>query len=213
MGVVAFENHRRNLGYSNGLVFWMFNDCWPAALGWSFIDYYRLPKASYYAFKRLSAPVVTSIDVKDGKYLLFISADRENAEVKAMVKARLMKNGKVIDTKTFSADHKGYGATASEIPFAVDPDAVVICDTEWNGGNDRCFYKHGDLKIVPTDAIEVKREGNGVTVTAKAYVHALEIEGISTLEDNYFSLLEGESRSVTVPSDEEIAVTAYTLKV
>ena len=30
---VVFENMRRRIGYCNGLIFWMFNDCWPAALG------------------------------------------------------------------------------------------------------------------------------------------------------------------------------------
>ena len=28
------------------------DDCWPAANGWSLIDYYAMPKPAYYSFKR-----------------------------------------------------------------------------------------------------------------------------------------------------------------
>ena len=207
----VFENHRRNLGYSNGLIFWMFDDCWPAALGWSLVDYYGLPKASYYAFKRLSAPVVTSACVKDGKYLLYVSADRENAAVKATVTAHLMKNGKLADTRTFTSEHYGYGSTATPIPFEYDADAVVICDTVWDGGNDRCFYKSGTLEIAPTDAVTVQRNGYSITLTASAYVHAVELECETTLTDNYFPLLAGESKTLPLPEGINVTVTAYTV--
>lgn len=209
---VVFENHRRNMGYSNGLVFWMFNDCWPAALGWSFVDYYRMPKASYYSFNRLSAPVVTSVDVKDGKYFLYISADKESVSVKSSTTAYLLKNGKVVNTCTLTAEHNGYGATATEIPFGYDADAVIVCDTEWDGGSDRCFYKNGGLEIVPTDAITVERNENTITITAKEYVHAVEIECDLTLSDNYFSLMNGESKTISLPESEKVNVVAYTLK-
>ena len=209
---VVFENHRRNMGYSNGLVFWMFDDCWPAALGWSLVDYYGIPKASYYAFKRLSAPVATSIDVVDGKYQIFLSSDREGSDVKASITARLIKNGEIVDTRNFAAEHKGYGATATPVPFECDADAVIVCDTEWNCGADRCFYKGGALNIIPTDTITVERNGDSIKLTANAYVHIVELEGEFDLSDNYFSLLPGESKTIVLPSDEDVKITAYTLK-
>ena len=70
---VVFENCRRNLGYNNGLVFWMHNDCWPAAGGWSFVDYYGLPKHSYYSFKRCAKELIATANCIDGEYRIVLS--------------------------------------------------------------------------------------------------------------------------------------------
>ena len=53
-----------------------------------------------------------------------------------------------------------------------------------------------------------------VTVRADGYVHAVELEGSAVFEDNCFSLLPGESRTVRYtpigPDAGEITMTAYT---
>ena len=46
----------------------MYNDCWPAALSWSLVDYYGCPKAGYYSFARADRPVLAAIDPSDGCY-------------------------------------------------------------------------------------------------------------------------------------------------
>lgn len=45
---VVMENYRKNIGYNDGVVFWMLNDCWPASMSWSIIDYYNLPKLALF---------------------------------------------------------------------------------------------------------------------------------------------------------------------
>ena len=45
----TMELYRRNKWFSAGIIYWMFNDEWPAS-GWSLIDYFGVPKAGYYAF-------------------------------------------------------------------------------------------------------------------------------------------------------------------
>jgi beta-mannosidase len=55
---LSLELARRNKWYSSGIIYWMYNDCWPAANGWSLVDYYANPKPSYYAFKRAAKPVM-----------------------------------------------------------------------------------------------------------------------------------------------------------
>lgn len=59
---VSMENARRNQGFCGGILYWMLNDCWPAAAGWALLDYYARPKAGYYSFRRCAKPVMTSID-------------------------------------------------------------------------------------------------------------------------------------------------------
>ena len=61
---LTFEAHRRNMWFTSGLVYWMFNDCWPAANGWSIIDYYGVPKPGYYTFKRCASDMVSSVEKK-----------------------------------------------------------------------------------------------------------------------------------------------------
>ena len=53
----------------------MFNDCWPAANGWSIIDYYAMPKPAYYVFKRCAQPVLCCLTENDNKFEVRISND------------------------------------------------------------------------------------------------------------------------------------------
>ena len=82
----------RNLGYSNGIIYWMFNDCWPASLGWAFVDYYLRRKPSFYAFKRLSVPVVGSVDA-EGRTLTVSNTSDDGDAAFVTVLALDMKDG------------------------------------------------------------------------------------------------------------------------
>ncbi len=71
---VMIEHCRRHKFESGGVLFWQFNDCWPA-VSWSVIDYYLRPKASYYAVKRAFEPVIISLDEKEGWIEVWICND------------------------------------------------------------------------------------------------------------------------------------------
>lgn len=72
---VSLERVRREKWFCSGVVYWMLNDCWPAAVGWSLIDYYGEPKAAYYSFKRGAKQVVLSIDKEQDLYKFHICND------------------------------------------------------------------------------------------------------------------------------------------
>ena len=81
----------------------------------------------------------------------------------------------------------------------------------------RSHFKRGKLEIVRDDAFEIVRKTeDGVTIRAKKYLQAVEIEGDYTFSDNYFIMLEGETKTVSFKkfSDTESTVTvkSYTLK-
>ena len=211
---VSFENVRRSLGYCNGLIFWMYNDCWPAALGWSFVDYYLLPKQAYYSFKRGAKHIIGSVIPKDNAYDLVISTDNDS-HTDVTVKAYCLKNGKITDIHTAATKTAGYGTVNLDIPFDYDKDALIICDIEHSMGTDRCFYKNGILNLkARNDLIDVSTTENGIEIKARGYVHAVEIEGEFTLDDNCFSLMEGEIRTLEIPGTQsgDFAVKAYTLE-
>ncbi len=53
------EHLRANNNKNSGVLFWQFNDCWPA-ITWSAIDFYKNPKALYYYAKRFFAKVLVT---------------------------------------------------------------------------------------------------------------------------------------------------------
>jgi beta-mannosidase len=60
------EYCRSNKFQTSGLLVWQYNDIWPC-LSWSMVDWYGIPKPSYYFQKRASRPVHISADYE--KYL------------------------------------------------------------------------------------------------------------------------------------------------
>lgn len=209
---VVFENVRRNLGYSNGMVFWMYNDCWPAAVGWSLVDYYGLPKAAFYSFKRCAKRIIGSISKNGDGYVLSLSSDRDVSEG-VSVSAYMLADGRIVKEYSFDTQLQSYGEISVPIPWDAEEDKLIICDVAYSDGADRCFYKDGALNMAPCDKdVCVAFKGNNeVTLKASKYVHAVELEGECIFEDNYFSLLEGEVRTVSYRNigDGNFTVKAY----
>lgn len=216
---VVFENYRRSIGYCNGVVFWMLNDCWPAALGWAMIDYYNMPKSLYYAFRRTAQSVTASVTEENGKYYLHVSNDMLNGTA---VKAKayifdLANHDKPVATYETELTVDAYSPLKTELPWQSDATKFVVCDICHDGGTDRCFYKKGDLKIDSSDKVIVaSRDENSITITASGYVHAVELDGEYIFSDNYFTMLNGETRTISFEKCENavsdrVEVSAYTI--
>lgn len=213
---VAFENAKRHIGYNNGIVFWMFNDCWPAALGWSFVDYYGLPKASFYAFKRMAKPVTVSVTEEDG-YTAYVTGD-SNVSASFDLRAELIRLSDMEVTQRYEFDGgtvPARGTAAVILPFTPEDGYMVRVSVESASCSDTSFYKRGALNMRRLDGgVRVIERGEDfITVEAQQYVHALELEGEYIFEDNYFSLMKGERRTVTLNrrkgESAELTVRAY----
>jgi beta-mannosidase len=71
---ISLEQARREKWFCSGIIYWMLNDCWPAASGWALLDYYNYPKAALYSFKRCAKDVMATIDRnKDKSFSLYVS--------------------------------------------------------------------------------------------------------------------------------------------
>jgi len=194
---ITLENIRRNIGFCNGMIYWMWNDCWPAAGSWSFVDYYCLPKASFYSFKRCAGSVISSIDKKDDYAVYLCNDSREEKQAKMTLSYWL--DGQMHPLKTVDAAvAAGCAEQVLTLPLTEVPEkALLLCDVFGDGFRDRAFYKDGNLPICSCGAVTVlTRTEDSVTLTADQYVHAVELEGEYVFEDNYFSLLPGEVRTV-----------------
>ncbi len=196
---VSMENIRRNRGFINGIVYWMWNDCWPASSGWAFVDYYCLPKVSFYSFKRCAKQLLASID-KTNEYEIYLCNDGLSPR-QVTLSLYIVQNEKATLIK--SEEVTAASAKSEKVlslPIAAVPEGtVLICNVTSDGMLvDRAFYKSGTLPIVSTDAVKVvSQTENTVTVTTDEYVHAVELDGEFIFDDNCFSLLPDEKRTVT----------------
>ena len=86
------------------------------------------------------------------------------------------------------------------------------------GAFEPCILRAGDLKDwrLPSDPqlqAEVRQEGENaaVTVSSPVYAHLVRVEGDFRCSDNYFDLLPGQSKTITVYGAEAsgISVRAY----
>ena len=215
---ISMENIRRHRGFINGIVYWMWNDCWPASSGWAFADYYCLPKASFYSFKRCAGELLVSIDKTDG-YDIYLCNDGL-VEKNVSLSLSYIQNGVVTPvaemnaTAAPAASEKVYTLPAGAVPAG----ALLICDALCGDRHDRAFYRQGTLPIVPCAAPAVlARNENSITLQAETYTHAVELEGEYVFEDNYFSLLPGEQRTVAFrpaanARTTDLTVTGYTIE-
>ncbi|MBR3894010.1 MAG: hypothetical protein IKJ35_02570 [Clostridia bacterium] len=211
---VLLENLRRNIGYCNGLLFWMHNDCWPAAGGWSFVDYYGLPKPAYYAFKRCTAPLTASF--ADGNLLVSNRSDEPIDFEATLHFFSLSDHSPAKETVRWKGSAPAYGVAVLDCP--VSETLLAVCDLVFEGEAVRTFFKHGALEIKPLDgAVRVlARTDESIVLIADSYVHAVELEGQFVFDDNYFSMLPGEQKTVSFTPFENhsgngFTVTTYTL--
>jgi beta-mannosidase len=74
----AVEHWRRLKPWCMGAIFWQINDIWPVA-SWSSIDYRGRWKVLQHFARRFFAPVLTSIERKDGDLIVWVTSDVHDA--------------------------------------------------------------------------------------------------------------------------------------
>lgn len=215
---VSFERVRREKWFCSGVIYWMLNDCWPAASGWALIDYYNKPKAGYYAFKRCAKPIVLSLDSEEGLYKLYVSNDGE-AQKLALRWYAISADGKIqyiSPMQTVDADENA-AVVGLEIKEADVPENCFIIAEAVKEKVilDRTIYKKENLQLQEAEGqIEVTfSDSNGITVKSDTYIHVVRLEGDALFEDNFFSLMPGETKEIRVMSNpcSDIKATAYTV--
>ena len=207
----------RNLGYTGGIIYWMFNDCWPASLGWAFVDYYLRRKPSYYAFKRLSAPVIGSVDVHCGALVISNTATEPKAAEVCIHILDMKGDFKELEVIETSVGLDGYSTAAIDISDKLGENILAVIDVKSEENTYRTFYKTGKLEIERNDDFTIlSMDENNVTIKANSYLQAVELEGDYNFSDNYFSMLEGEVKTIECEkfSDKANGVTvkSYVLK-
>lgn len=201
------ELYRRNRAYAGGALFWMYNDCWPSD-SWAVVDYYGNPKAGWYAFKNSARPVMGSIDKKDGKYVLNVMNDGRK-DVEGTVKVALWNVHNNLPEQELEMPFITYGNTVTELCRLdwelPEEDYLLVMDviTKEEAYPYRTVYftkRIADLHLPSSSGertVHITEQGTDfITLCADKYTHMVNLDGDYIFEDNYFTMLPGETRTI-----------------
>ncbi len=217
------EHFRRFRGTCMGTVVWQLNDIWPVA-SWASLDYYGNWKALHYAEKRMFAPVLLSceehgeIDQKPFPNSLpvdiDVSADLHVAnetgqEIACTVHwslrnpdSSIVREGREdVTVPAFRGtwlphlDFNGEDPLSVHLAYALEIGGRIV-----SGGTSLfCAPKHYHF-LDPE--LTVRREGDTIAVTAKAFAKAVAVEtdaGVLRLDDNFVDMEAGERAFHVLP--------------
>lgn len=204
---LTVENARRHAWFCSGILYWMLDDCWPAAMGWSLLDYTGRHKGGAWALRHHAAPCTLTLE--NGR--AFVSNILPTAVSATVSVQRIVLGGGAVSAVI--TQEASFVSGCTEVPFSADPlqpDEVLV-GTLTAAQTVRTFYTDGCPLLTPCrEAVQVNRSGQCLELSADRYVHVVELSRAETVSDNYFSLLPGEKKQVHF-SGAEPSWTAYTL--
>lgn len=214
----GMEAHRRNRPYCMGSLPWQLNDSWPV-VSWSAIDYYGNWKAMQYQTRRAFAPVLVNAIREGEKLRVYVLSDCLKAEKVTLQLEWTDFQGKVHRRQQVEGM---LPVNASEVFYEEDwQKAFAACDTTASylrmtlkGKqsrkvlSDEVYYpvypKYQHLPQAKISCKKVLKEGT-YELTLKSSQLArdvfieIPVQGVR-FSDNFFDLLPGVTKKVTVTS-------------
>ena len=223
---IGAEHFRRSRPDTMGSIFWQLNDCWPVA-SWSSIDYYGRWKALQYYARRFYAPTLVSPHIENGSLRVYIVSDKTTAQP-ATLRTRLMDfDGRVLleETRTVSVDplasrvYLDWPLARLAQAGAADTSRVFVV-SDLAAGSEQ--LSRNLTYLAPVKVVHLKPAHLNVETTGSKGSYKIRISSPvlarsvylsfgavdAEVSDNYFDLLPGEAREITVKS----AVTLESLK-
>ena len=218
----ATEHWRRNKGRCNGAIYWQFNDCWPVC-SWASIDYYGNYKALQYTARHFNAPLSVSVeDTADYVKIHVLNDLNEKQQVTVRydifdfsrgaskfeekeITVDAVKNEEVFTLWTEDL-RKKFSLRKSGLLVRLYKDGEVVSRKTF------LFSQEKNLLMPKTKlTLETKADGDkiAVTITADKFARLVCVSSDVSLKpfsDNYFDLLPGESKTVTIPLEDGIDV-------
>lgn len=215
----GLEAHRRNRPYCMGTLYWQLNDSWPV-VSWSGIDYYGNWKALHYQAKRAFAPVlINPLQQGDSLNIYLISDKLEPLEHHTLEMELINFAGKMLakrSVKSVSVPANTSICVHRELLSSlVTPEQQRNCFLQLKlkdkSGRiltaETYFFKRTkELDLPPATISYTIKQGDGFceltlrsAKLAKDVFIEIPVQG-ARFSDNFFDLLPGEAKKVTITS-------------
>lgn len=218
----GLEAHRRNRPYCMGTLYWQLNDSWPV-VSWSGIDYYGNWKALHYQAKRAFAPVHINPVRQNDSLCVYLLSDRLESMENLALEMKVTdfngrKVGKTIQLKSVSVPANTsrcvYRAKREELlPEGADTSRHCFMQLTLKDKSGHtvaetvCFFDKTKNLLLPETTVSYKmKQADGrceLTLTSPALAKDVFIETPlqgARFSDNFFDLLPGERKTVTITS-------------
>ena len=184
-----------------------------AEVGWSIIDHYVRRKASYYWFRRAAAPVKVLVRSREGHLVTRVVNDTLKSYQAEVRCGWVRLDGKASEWQKHSVSIPVNGMI--EVASAPFPSPTERNPREWLYAatlagegipeEQAIWLLAPHRELAPAKPVISSRVQNGVLeVSSQVYCHGVHLEddGHEVLADNYFELLPGVPRriSITVPT-------------
>ncbi len=214
------EHYRRRKGRCWGTLIWQLNDCWPVQ-SWALIDSVGEPKASYFASKKFYAPVLLSLVHSEETVEAHLVNDLLTPLQGHITLTIATYDGEAlsVQTKAVSVDaNAATGAATFDLTEAIgfEREAYIYAqflaeDETLIADNYLLLAEPKDLAL-PTPGLSVTvAQGKSrfeITLTAQRFAPyvwlRLSDNAPLNLNDNFFHLRPGETRTLTVTKSESV---------
>ncbi len=225
---LAIESHRRDKPYCWGSLFWQFNDCWPVA-SWSSRDCYGTWKALQYYSTKAFANILVSPEFGDESVSFYLVSDllekvrgtlvvevfdfQGNIQSSHAVQCTIPANSSIVVTEM------DYG---SLLAGAKENEVYMTMKFESKAGtadNLRLFVKDGEVQFPQCDiqhTVTATEDGYEVRLQSDCFAKAVWVsagEIGKNFSDNFFYLLPGVEKKITIMTDMDEATFLQSLQI
>lgn len=202
---IAIEAYRRAKPYNMGTLYWQLNDCWPV-VSWSSIDYLGNWKSFHYQAKRSFEPVLASIAETEKSYDIYLISDLLK-ELKTETKFELIDfTGKILwkasQSNLINADASKKVRSISKLDLSQFnlSEAVLKISSEKDAKFQKLFFfsKPKDLKLLQPDIKIRKISPTEIEISTDKLAKDIYLIGDTHFSDNFFDLLPGTSKKITL---------------
>lgn len=216
----ATEHWRRNKGRCNGSMYWQFNDCWPVC-SWASYDYFGNYKALQYNARHFNAPVSVSIEDTE-KYVKIFALNDLNKAVEAEIEYEIFdyekgtyKSEKEAVTLAKLENREIFFIDLEKLRFRYRFERTGIAARLYLGGElvmqKIVLLKKEKDSLLPkanlTYDIEQKDDELEINISTDKFARLVRIESSKSVlpfSDNFFDLLGGQTKKVTMKLDETL---------
>jgi len=220
----SIEIHRKHMPVCMGSLYWQLNDCWPA-ISWSSMDYHQSWKALHYRVQDAFEPILAVPEVQDDLVNIYVVSDHVSAEEVTLELTLLDFSGNALwkdqaDFTLLPTMSRSYYTVSKEKLLGEHSESSVLLWIEVKQGEKQVaqnilyFNRPKDLDLPDADLdmqLEPMDGGTRLHLSADQLLKDVYLslkDGDGFFSDNYFDLLPGKEKTITLTHDGNMKITA-----